>query len=92
MTRPVHIPIRTCMGCGAREPQSALLRIVLDPTAGLRVDAQRRARGRGGYLHPLPECWTRFSRRKGPLRSLRASVDRAAREALLTALRPHAGE
>ncbi len=92
MTRSVHIPIRTCMACGARAPQAELLRVVRDAANGLQLDPQRRAPGRGGYLHPLPDCWTRFSRRKGTLRSLRAAVDRAAREALVAALRPHVGE
>jgi hypothetical protein len=77
-----HTPIRTCTGCGGRAPQTALLRFVATP-AGLALDVRRRAPGRGGYLHPGPACCQEFLRRKPPLRSLRRSVDRAARLALV---------
>jgi predicted RNA-binding protein YlxR (DUF448 family) len=75
------------MGCGATDPQHSLLRITRDRgTGALTVDAERRGAGRGGYLHPRPDCWVRFARRKGPLRSLRVSVDRPARAALVDQL------
>jgi predicted RNA-binding protein YlxR (DUF448 family) len=63
-----------------------LVRIVRVDTGALAVDATRRAGGRGGYLHRQPECWGRFAQRKGPVRSLRAVVDRPARAALVAAL------
>jgi predicted RNA-binding protein YlxR (DUF448 family) len=74
------------MGCGAIDPRQALLRVVRTDTGALDLDGERRAAGRGGYLHVRPECWTRFARRKGAIRSLRASVDRAARAALVAQL------
>jgi predicted RNA-binding protein YlxR (DUF448 family) len=67
--------------------QPALIRIVRDGTGRLALDARRRAGGRGGYLHPTPECWMRFMQRKGPVRSFRAAVDRPARAALVAQLR-----
>jgi predicted RNA-binding protein YlxR (DUF448 family) len=81
-----HVSMRTCLGCGARDPQRALWRIVRDDGGGLRPDVERRLGGRGGYLHPRPDCWGRFARRKGLVRSLRASVDRPARAALVAQL------
>lgn len=83
--------MRTCMGCGTSAPQRELLRVVRDG-AGLCFDATRRLGGRGGYLHHQSTCWTRFAQRKGALRSLRTSVDRAARAALLETLPRDAGE
>ncbi|MGH7787942.1 MAG: YlxR family protein [Candidatus Binatia bacterium] len=86
MSRGQHIPMRTCLGCGSNAPQAELLRIAREPSGALRIDAQRRAGGRGGYLHPQPECWTRFAQRKGPVRSLRVSIDRPQRAALIAEL------
>jgi len=78
-------PIRTCVGCGGRAPQRVLLRFAAGP-AGLRLDGRRRAPGRGAYLHASPECWLAFTRRRGPVRSLRASPAPAERAALVAAL------
>lgn len=91
MSRRGHIPIRTCMGCATRGPQSTLVRVVLDVDR-LRPDPARRADGRGGYLHPRAECWARFARRKGRVRSLGAAIDRPARAELAVALTALAGE
>jgi len=84
--------MRTCMGCGTVDAQRAMLRIVRAGAGTLSVDVARRAGGRGGYLHPHPECWLRFARRKGAVRSLRASVDRSVRAALVADLQSRAGE
>ncbi|HSV07707.1 MAG TPA: YlxR family protein [Candidatus Binatus sp.] len=78
-------PVRTCVGCGQRTPQSALLRIV-GGRDGLRPDPTRRLPGRGGYLHADPACWARFVQRRGPVRSLRLTPARADRERLVAAL------
>jgi predicted RNA-binding protein YlxR (DUF448 family) len=82
--------MRTCVGCGRSAPQGTLLRFVA-AGEGLRLDLERRAAGRGAYLHRAPECWTAFVRRRGPVRSLRRSFGRAEREALLAALAAASG-
>lgn len=79
------------MGCGTTAPRRELLRIVRDD-AGLRFDAAQHAGGRGGYLHRRSECWAGFAKRKGPLRSLRAAIDRPARAALIAQLQFDAGK
>ena len=50
-----HVPLRTCVGCGTRAPQSALMRFTAT-AEGLRADVGRRAAGRGAYLHGVPTC------------------------------------
>ena len=92
MSERRHVPVRTCLGCGVADPQSALLRIVRDSAGTLRLDTKRRAGGRGGYLHRSGECWARFTKRKGLVRSLRAAIDRPARAALVAQLSGSAGE
>lgn len=56
--------IRTCVGCGKREPAtraSGLVRIVARE-AGLEVDLSGRAAGRGAYVHARPTCLAQGSR------------------------------
>jgi len=78
------------MGCGRRDPKRDMLRIVGLAGEGLRFDAAQRAGGRGGYLHRREDCWNRFGRRKGMIRSLRVAADSASRAALVQELRLHA--
>jgi predicted RNA-binding protein YlxR (DUF448 family) len=84
-------PVRSCVGCGCRAPQAELVRFTWRDQAVHR-DGLRRAPGRGAYLHPRPACWDAFVTRRGPVRSLRVSVPRVAREALVRALRTTAAE
>lgn len=79
-------PQRTCLGCGARNEQSALLRIV-ERAGELCVD--RLAEGRGAYLHRREECWGAFVRKKSLYRALRVEVGREAKQRLVQALRDH---
>ncbi len=76
-----NVPVRTCVGCGRRAPQPELLRVVM-ARGGLMLDRHRRLPGRGAWLHRQAGCWTDFVQRRGPIRSLRATPSRAAREAL----------
>jgi len=78
-------PVRTCVGCGSRTPQATLVRFA-SAGGGLALDARRRLPGRGGYLHRDPACWTAFVRRRGPVRSLRATPTVAERERLVSLL------
>jgi len=86
MTRRVHVPERSCVGCGKRSPQLELVRFV-SAAGALELDPERVRAGRGAYLHPAPGCWDAFSRRKPGLRSLRRSVNRTQRTALIAQLR-----
>ena len=79
-------PIRTCVGCGERAPQRTLVRLVATAD-GLALDPpDRRAPGRGAYLHAAPACWTAFTRRRGPVRSLRRTPSVDDRVRLVDAL------
>ena len=85
----VREPVRTCTGCGSRAPQQALVRFVIRD-GRLEVDGRRRAPGRGAYLHRAADCWTAFVRRRGPVRSLRATPAASERQRLVTLLAGHA--
>jgi predicted RNA-binding protein YlxR (DUF448 family) len=75
----VHAPVRTCVGCGTRAPQAALLRFSSAPDGRLSLISRGAARGRTGYLHPQLGCWERFASRGGRLRSLGQTVAKAQR-------------
>lgn len=56
-------PVRTCLGCRERAPQSSLVRLVR--VGEVIVDATRpRLGGRGGYLHPGSGCLDLAVRRR----------------------------
>ncbi len=78
--------VRSCVGCGARDAQPVLVRMTWRDGV-LRRDAARSAPGRGAYLHRDGRCWDAFVARRGSIRSLRTSVPRGAREALVAELR-----
>lgn len=72
-------PIRTCLGCRARDAQSMLVRVIAKDGT-LIVDRARRLPGRGGYFHRQDTCLATFARRGGFVRSLRCVVAKPERE------------
>ena len=73
-------PVRTCVGCGGRAAQRALVRFM---AAGERVVIDReRSGGRGAWLHPGPPCLERAVKRRAFARALRAEGVRADAAAL----------
>jgi len=65
-------PLRTCVGCRATGPRSALLRVVVVQDV-LVVDVARRMPGRGAWLHPDPGCLEKAERRRAFGRALRVA-------------------
>ncbi|WP_051063578.1 MULTISPECIES: YlxR family protein [Nocardiopsis] len=63
-------PVRTCVGCRSRAAQSDLVRLVADG-ALVTPDPDRRAPGRGAYLHPDPACRASAERRGAWQRAFR---------------------
>ena len=65
-------PLRTCVGCKAREARSVLVRVVWigDRVA---VDESASAPGRGAWLHPDGSCLAQAVKRKAIGRALRTA-------------------
>ncbi|NLJ28608.1 MAG: YlxR family protein [Deltaproteobacteria bacterium] len=65
MLRRGHLPIRTCVVCGRKEPKFALLRMALDfeEKKFIVLDRDQCLEGRGAYVCPgcLPRL--RFTKR-----------------------------
>jgi hypothetical protein len=64
-------PIRTCVGCRQREPQTKLIRVVLSDNQVI-LDLTQTAAGRGAYLHQDLECINLAVTRKVLNRALKA--------------------
>ena len=56
-------PIRTCVGCRAKDARSALIRLVRRDTRVV-VDTGACAPGRGAWMHDDPQCYGTARRRR----------------------------
>ncbi|MBD5788173.1 YlxR family protein [Cellulosimicrobium terreum] len=71
-------PVRTCVGCRARDLRSELLRLVVDRSGvgdepRLLVDVRRALPGRGAWLHASHQCLEAAERRRSVARALRVA-------------------
>jgi predicted RNA-binding protein YlxR (DUF448 family) len=78
-----HRPQRTCLGCGLKEEQSRLIRVIVANDGELKID---RHGGRGGYLHSARDCWKQFLKKRSHYRAFHADVGRGAKEKLINEL------
>lgn len=78
-------PTRTCVGCGARDAQGAMLRLRRD-AGGIVVAPARGGTGRSAYVHAGASCVRGIARSKGVGRSLRMTVTKEARLELMRIL------
>ena len=83
-------PHRTCLGCGAREDKTQLIRLRAGAEGELIPDDS--GLGRGGYLHRGNECWEKFTRRKSVYRAFHVEISKTAKLKLVAALRKQHGE
>ena len=79
-----HRPQRTCLGCGDKEDQKKLIRIIIAADGELITNP--RGQGRGGYLHQRQHCWQAFLRRKNTHRAFRVNVSKEAKQKLIQVL------
>ena len=50
MAKHKHIPLRTCVSCGAKAAKRDMLRIVASKDGGVQLDPSGKADGRGAYV------------------------------------------
>lgn len=65
-------PVRTCVGCRARAPRSALLRVIA-ADSHLVIDEKANMPGRGAWVHPTNECLDAALKRQAFARALRVT-------------------
>lgn len=69
----VAAPVRMCVGCRSTADKGSLLRLVRTP-AGVVVDAEARAPGRGAYVHRSTACVEATIARGALVRALAADL------------------
>jgi predicted RNA-binding protein YlxR (DUF448 family) len=67
----VHVPTRTCVGCGRKAPQGELVRFAAREGSLVRGERQP---GRGVYTCRRLACFERATARRGFSRVLRQTV------------------
>lgn len=67
----LQFPIRTCVGCGSKSPQRALLRVASQAGAPPQLDLAFRAPGRGAYLCRHARCVEQAFKRRALERTLK---------------------
>ena len=70
-----HVPIRSCIGCGAKRPKAELWRFVCNPALQtVAYDPRKKLPGRGAYLCPDASCLRVAQKRRGLDRAYRRRV------------------
>ncbi len=57
-----HIPIRTCLSCGAKRSKGELIRLGLTQENRVDRDDQGTWQGRGAYVCKNKSCWEKLLR------------------------------
>jgi len=70
-----HVPMRTCISCGAKQPKSFLIRLAADDENRLVKDASARMKGRGAYVCNAQPCLERLVHKKHLKRYFRTDRD-----------------
>jgi uncharacterized protein len=73
MSRPGHIPIRKCIGCGNRRKKDEMTRFVRTANGQISIDSKY-PEGRGFYLCPDPAC-LKIAQKKARRTGFLESVD-----------------
>jgi uncharacterized protein len=82
-----NAPERTCIGCMKRDAKASMVRIAV-VNGHVEADFEARRAGRGGYLHPAPECVERFVGSKvKEFRALRRKIERPERLEIAAAIK-----
>ena len=69
-----HIPIRTCICCGAKQNKQELIRLVLDMNGVVVKDDRGNGQGRGAYVCRSEDCLSVLKTGKGLNRAFRRKV------------------
>jgi len=69
-----HLPIRTCISCGAKRRKRELTRLTLDAQGKLLRDDCGKGQGRGAYVCMDGLCWESLGRGNRLNRAFRRKV------------------
>lgn len=57
VSKQIHVPMRTCIGCGKQSPKRELIRIVKTKEGDVFLDVTGKVRGRGANLCQDNKCF-----------------------------------
>lgn len=60
-----HVPIRTCVSCGAKQAKRDLIRFLVNGAGQVVRDDQGKAQGRGAYVCKSKSCREQLTRNRG---------------------------
>lgn len=82
------IPMRRCVGCMESKPKRELIRIVASEDGPI-IDLTGKANGRGIYLCPDTECFTKARKKKAIGRGLEIEIGEQELDNLFKELADH---
>jgi predicted RNA-binding protein YlxR (DUF448 family) len=84
---PKKIPMRQCLGCREMKPKKELIRVVRSPEGNISLDTKGKLPGRGAYLCPNVECFTKVKKSRGLEKALDVTIPAEIYDSLLTRLK-----
>jgi predicted RNA-binding protein YlxR (DUF448 family) len=66
-----HIPIRTCISCGAKRSKRELIRLVIDQKGELVRDDSKKAQGKAAYVCDRESCQKEMIRNRRFVRAFK---------------------
>ena len=69
-----HVPLRTCVVCGAKTGKRELVRVVRTQAGSVQVDSTGKKPGRGAYLCHDQSCWDKALKKNRLDHTLRGPI------------------
>ena len=76
------VPMRKCVGCGEMKSKKEMIRVLKTSEEEFVLDATGKQNGRGAYLCPSKECFSKAVKSKGLERSFKQSIPKDVYEKL----------
>ena len=77
-----HIPIRKCICCNERKPQSELIRLVLDEKNEVKLNEKKKLFGKGAYICNSEKCFDALIKKGVLSRAFKRNVSQNEHERL----------
>ncbi len=76
------VPMRKCVGCGEMKSKKEMIRVLKTSEEEFVLDATGKKNGRGAYLCPSKDCFTKAVKNKGLERSFKHAIPKEVYEKL----------
>lgn len=75
-------PMRQCIACRAEKSKKELVRVIRTPEGEICIDKTGRMNGRGAYICPSTDCYSKAVKSKAIERALKVSISKEVYEQL----------